>query len=152
MPEKVVEKVEEKVTTPVKAKTSKKKEVKSDTPAPFEKRDDLKKIVLYTIIVNYGQGDNIVRILKNNHNSSAQFVSVGEGTATKQILDILSIEDNRKEIVYSLVREDAIPDIKRELEAYFAASKRNAGIAYTLDLNAVVGVKVYKFLTQTVRG
>ena len=142
---------EEVVEKPVRAKTPRKKEVKSDEPAPFEKRDDLKKILLYMIIVNYGQGDNIVRILKNNH-TSAQFVRVGEGTATKQILDILNIEDNRKEIIYSLVREDYVPDIKRELEAYFAASKRNAGIAYTLDLNAVVGVKVYKFLTQTVRG
>lgn len=149
MAKKVVEEKEIKVEKPV--KTPKKKETKSDTPTPFEKRDDIKKIVLYTIIVNYGQGDNIVRILKNNK-TSAQFVRVGEGTATKQILDILSIEDNRKEIVYSLVREDAVPDIKRELEAYFVASKRNAGIAYTLDLNAIVGVKVYKFLTQTVRG
>ena len=124
---------------------------KNEETGPFEKRKDLKKLVFYTIIVNYGQGDNIIRILKNN-NSSSQYIKVGEGTASKQILDILNIEDNRKEIVYSLVSQEAVYDIKRELEAYFAASKRNKGIAFTLDLSTVVGVKVYKFLTQTVRG
>ena len=142
---------EKKVKKPVKKKPAKVKEPKGESAGPFESRKDLKKLVMYTIIVNYGQGDNIIRILKNNH-SSSQYVKVGEGTATKQVLDILNIEDNRKEIIYSLVREDAVPEIKKELEAYFAINKRNAGIAYTLDLSSVVGVKVYKFLTQTVRG
>lgn len=145
----MAKKIEEEVIK--KSKPVKKKESKMDETGPFEKRPNLKKLVFYTIIVNYGQGDNILRILKNN-NSSSQYIKVGEGTATKQILDILNIEDNRKEIVYSLVSEDAVSDIKRELEAYFAASKRNKGIAFTLDLSTVVGVKVYKFLTQTVRG
>ena len=147
----MAKKVEEKEEVVKKVKPVKKKETKTDETGPFENRPNLKKLVFYTIIVNYGQGDNILRILKNN-NSSSQYIKVGEGTATKQILDILNIEDNRKEIVYSLVSEDAVPDIKRELEAYFAASKRNKGIAFTLDLSTVVGVKVYKFLTQTVRG
>ena len=134
-----------------KSRESKTKEVKAEENERFEKRPDIQKLVLYTIIVNYGQGDNILRILKNNK-SSAQFVRMGEGTASKQVLDILNIEDNRKEIVYSLVSEEAVPDIKRELEAYFAISKRNAGIAYTMPLSTIVGVKIYKFLTQTVRG
>ena len=117
----------------------------------FEDRPDLKKLTFYVIIVNFGQGNNIIRLLKNNH-SSAQFTQSGEGTATKQIRAILSIEENRKEIIYSLVREEYVPEIKRELEAYFAASKKNAGVAFTIDLESIVGVKLYKFLTQTVRG
>lgn len=117
----------------------------------FEERKDLKHLVLYTIIVNHGQGDNIIRILKRNK-SSAQFVLSGEGTASKRVLDILAIEDNRKEIVYSVVAEDAVNDIKTEIEAYFAANKRNRGVAYTISLSTVMGVKIYKFLTQTIRG
>lgn len=127
------------------------KEPKKEEPSAFEDRKDIKKLLLLTVIVNFGQGDNIIRILKNNH-SSAQMVQMGEGTATKQILNILNIEDNRKEVLYSLVREDYISDIKKELEAYFAASKRNKGIAYTIKLDSIVGVKLYKFFTQTVRG
>lgn len=118
---------------------------------PFEQREDLQKLVLYTVIVNYGQEENIVRIFKRNK-SSAQFVLNGEGTAAKDILDILAIDDNRKNIILSVVSKDAVSDIKSEIDAYFVASKRNAGIAYTIDLSSVIGVKIYKFLTQTVRG
>ena len=77
---------------------------------------------------------------------------MGEGTATKQVRSILNIEDNSKEIIYSFLREEFVEDFKNELDAYFASSKRNAGIAFTIDLSTIVGVKLYKFLTQTVRG
>lgn len=129
-------------------KNSKKTEEKKQ---PFEERPDLKKLKFYIIIVNYGQGQNIVKLLKANH-ASAQFVQFGEGTATKQVRNILAIEDNRKEIVYSFIREDLVADFKKDIDAYFAASKRNAGVAFTIELNTIVGVKLYKFLTQTVRG
>lgn len=133
--------------------TSEKKNAKKveEAKQPFEQRQDLKKLVLYMVIVNFGQGSNVVRILKSNH-SSAQFVQYGEGTANKQLRSILDIVDNRKEIVYSLLREDCVSDCKKDIEAYFAASKRNAGVAFTIDLDTIVGVKLYKFLTQTVRG
>lgn len=135
------------------ARISKKKPVKKveEVKEPFENRSDLKKVAFYMIIVNFGQGDNIIRLLKNNH-SSAQFIQMGEGTASKQIRSILAIEENRKEIIYSLIREEYVPEIKRELEAYFAASKKNAGVAFTINLDSIVGVKIYKFLTQTIRG
>ena len=111
----------------------------------------LKKLFLYVVIVNFGHSDAIIKLLKANH-SSAQFIRVGEGTANKQIREILSIDDNRKEIVYSLLREDFVEDFKKEIEAYFAASKKNAGVAFTIDVDSIVGVKLYKFLSQTVRG
>ena len=141
-----------KTSVEVKTKASK-KNVKniSEIRESFEKRDDLKRMVFYVVIVNYGQSGNIIKLLKNNH-SSAQFVQIGEGTATKQVRSILNIEDNTKEIIYSFLREEFVPDFKMELDAYFASSKRNAGIAFTIDLSTIVGVKLYKFLTQTVRG
>ena len=131
---------------------SKKAEKKpEEKKQPFEEREDLKKLKFYIIIVNYGQGQNIVKLLKANH-CSAQFVQYGEGTATKQVRSILSIQDNRKEIIYSFIREDFINEFKKDLDAYFASSKRNAGVGFTIELNTIVGVKLYKFLTQTVRG
>ena len=142
--------VAEKTTSKPAVRASKKKQ-EVETKQNFEDRDDLKNILFYTIIVNYGQGNNIVRILKSNH-CSAVFVKIGEGTATKQIRSILQIEDNRKEIVYSFIREEYIDECKREIEAFFAAAKRNAGVAFTIKLSSIVGVKMYKFLTQTVRG
>ena len=118
---------------------------------PFEQREDIKRLVFYVVIVNYGQGQNIVKLLKANH-SSAQFVQVGEGSAPKKVRNILAITDNRKEIVYSFLREDYVSEFKRDLDAYFASSKRNAGVGFTIQLNAIIGVKLYKFFTQTIRG
>lgn len=139
----------------LKSKTKKKIETNSEKELEkkekFEDREDLKKLLVYMIIVNFGQSDNIIRLLKLNH-SSAQFVKVGEGTATKQVKEILGIEDTRKEIVFSLLREDYVEDFKKELEAYFAINKKNRGVAFTVDLTSMVGVKLYKFFTQTVRG
>ncbi len=139
---------EKKVVNPKKVK---KKESPKIEDSAFENRSDIKKLVLYTIIVPRGQGENIIRLLKANK-SSAQFVQFGEGTASNAIRDILGVEDTKKDIVYSIVREDAVPDIKKELDVYFIASKRNRGIAYTISLTSIVGVKLYKFFTQTVRG
>lgn len=143
-----------KVEKPVKEvapKKAKKKESPKKEDSAFETRSDIKKLVLYTVIVPRGQGENIIRIFKANK-SSAQFVQYGEGTASNAIRDILGSEDTKKDIVYSLIREDVVPDIKKELDVYFIASKRNRGIAYTISLTSIVGVKLYKFFTQTVRG
>ncbi len=139
-----------KIKKPKKVKVKKEKVTEEVRPA-FETRPDIKKLVLYTIIVPRGQGENILKILKS-YKSSAQFIQIGEGTATSVIRDILNIEDTKKDIIYSIVREDTVKDIKQELDVYFIASKRNKGIAYTISLNSIVGVKMYKFLTQTVRG
>ncbi len=141
----------QKVEKAPKAEKPVKKEVVEEERPAFETRDDIRRLVLYTIIVPRGQGDNIIRILKANK-SSAQFLQYGEGTANNAIREILGIEDTKKDIVYSIVREDLVKDIKREIDVYFVASKRNKGIAYTIPLKAIVGVKMYKFLTQTVRG
>lgn len=143
-------KVEKPVKEVAPKKAKKKESPKKEDPA-FETRSDIKKLVLYTVIVPRGQGENIIRIFKANK-SSAQFVQYGEGTASNAIRDILGSEDTKKDIVYSLIREDAVPDIKKELDVYFIASKRNRGIAYTISLTSIVGVKLYKFFTQTVRG
>lgn len=135
----------------VKSRANKKKKEIQAENAPFEKRKDIKKLLWYTVIVSRGQGENIARLLKENK-CSAVYMQIGEGTANSEIRGILGVEDTKKDIIYSLVREDYIQDIKREIDIYFAANKRNRGIAYTIKLNSIVGVKLYKFFTQTVRG
>lgn len=161
----VVEKKEKKVEKPEKVEKPQKEEKKIFKKAPkkkevapaqeehpaFETREDIKKLYLYTIIVPRGQSENIIRLLKPYKNS-AYFIQYGEGTASNAIKEILGSEDTKKDIIFSIVREDMIPDIKKELDIYFVASKRNRGIAYTIQLTSIVGVKLYKFLTQTVRG
>ena len=123
----------------------KKTEIKNE---PFESRNDIKKLSIFITIVPQNLANPIIKIFQSV-GSSAQFVQRGEGTATKQLRDILGIENNGKDIVISIVTKDSIPEAKIELEAFFAASKKNKGIAFTIPMTSVAGVKVYQFLSNT---
>ena len=122
---------------------------KTTKPALVEENPRLKKLALYLAIVDYGQSDHIIRIFQR-YNSSMQFIQNGTGTAVKAVRDILGLEDNRKEVIFAFVTLDKVEEIKNELNAYFFSSKKNRGIAFTVKLNSLIGVKLYHFLTQTV--
>ena len=108
-----------------------------------------KKLLLFVTIVGEGQAPAIIRLFERG-GSSAQFVQRGEGTATKEIYNILGIEETGKDIVFSFLAEDKIPEIKKELSAFFVASKRNRGIGFSLPLSSIIGVRVYQFLANVV--
>lgn len=118
-------------------------------PPKFEKNPNLKKLSMFVTIVPHGHAQNIIHIFER-FEVAAQFVQRGSGTASKDILGILGIEDTGKDIIISLVKEENIPDIKPELEAYFIANKANRGIGMVIPMKSIVGVTVYKFLTNTI--
>ena len=70
---------------------------------------------------------------------------------TREIRNILGIEDNEKDVVISFVRKDKVEELKSLLEVFFISSKRNAGISFSIELDSIIGVKVYQFLADTVR-
>ena len=115
---------------------------------PFEKRKDIQKLSIFVTIVGTGLAETITKLFKN-YGASAQFIQRGEGTATKQIREIFGIEDTSKDIIISIIKQSSIQDIKTELEAFFAANKKNRGIGFSIPMTSVAGVTVYKFLTNT---
>ena len=120
----------------------------SKTEQSFEKTNEIKKLCLYVTIVNKGQA-NAVTSLFQRIGSSLQYVEVGNGTANKNVLDILGIEDNAKEIVFAVIKEELVKDAARELQAFFMANKKNKGIGFKVDLTSMIGVKLYRFLTDS---
>ena len=108
-----------------------------------------KKLLLFITIVGEGQATAIRRLFER-YGCSAQFVERGEGTATKEIYNILGVENIGKDIVFSFISEDKVEDIKKVLEAYFITSKRNRGISFSIRLSSIIGVKVYQFLANTI--
>ncbi len=124
----------------------KKKEVVA--PKPFEERKDIEKLSIFITIVNKGQGEAVLKLFESN-GCAAQVVQRGRGTATKQMYDILGVEDNKKDIVFSVIKQSSIPDAKKDLEAFFAASKRNKGIGFSIPMTSIIGVSVYQFLTDS---
>ena len=108
-----------------------------------------KKLLLFITIVSSGHGSQIIRLFEKL-GISAQFVQSGEGTATKEINNLLGIEDVDKDIVFSFVSEDKIPSVRQDLSSYFSLNKRNRGIGMAIPLTSVIGVRVYQFLADLV--
>jgi len=113
-----------------------------------KKAIDTKKLLLFITIVNRGQGNFVLKLFESE-GANAQFVQYGEGTAQKEIRDILGIEDNSKEVIISLISEDKIESAKKELEAFFKVRKRNRGIGFSIPMTSLIGMKLYQFLVDT---
>jgi len=113
-----------------------------------KKAIDTKKLLLFITIVNRGQGNFVLKLFESE-GANAQFVQYGEGTAQKEIRDILGIEDNSKEVIISIISEDKIESAKKELEAFFKIRKRNRGIGFSIPMTSLIGMKLYQFLVDT---
>ena len=127
----------------------KKKEPKK-TNKQVAKENETKKLSVFITIVNQGQGSYVTKIFEQE-GSNAQFVQIGEGTAQKEIRDILGIEDNSKEIIFSLIPNNKIESAKKELEAFFKINKRNRGVGFSIPMTSLIGMKVYQFLADSNR-
>ncbi len=128
----------------------KKKKQEVETKNEFQlDESNIKKISMFITIVNRGQGNYVLKIFEQE-GANAQFVQLGEGTAQKEVRDILGIEDNGKEIIISLIPNERIEDAKNELEAFFKVNKRNRGIGFSIPMTSLIGMKVYQFLTDKI--
>lgn len=125
----------------------KKKEMRRLASLP-ENDGEIKKLSLFVTIVSRGQADPVVRLFETL-GVSAQFIENGEGTAQREIRNILGIEDDRKSIVFSFIKRDAIPEATKELEAFFRSSPKNKGIGYSIPINSLIGMQLYRFLADT---
>lgn len=126
-------------------KKTKKSPAKVDTS--YENNNDIKKLKVYVVIVNHGTGKAIVSLLQRS-GSPAQYVTMGNGTATKNVRDILGIEDTGKDVVFALLKEELIPDLKNEVEAFFQSNKRNRGIGFSINMTGIIGVRFYRFIAD----
>jgi len=121
---------------------------KALNPNAFENKNDLVKLYVYTVIVDLSVGRNVEKLMQNL-GSSIQFTNIGRGTASKEILNILGVPDDTKAVVHALVNEDRLEDIQRELTIFFTANKKNRGIGFAIPFSSIEGVRIYKYLTQT---
>lgn len=82
-----------------------------------------------------------------NFEINMQTVIFGKGTAPSNV-EYLSMGENGKAIIISVVKEDKIKDILNGLEDKFAKIKNGKGIAYTIPIASTIGVLIYQFLSN----
>ena len=79
---------------------------------------------------------------------NVQLALAGEGTASTDMLQLLGLAETEKSVILSIVREDRASDALNLLGEKFKTVRGGKGIAYTIPLKSVVGVAIYRFLTN----
>ncbi|MBR5266832.1 MAG: P-II family nitrogen regulator [Lachnospiraceae bacterium] len=77
------------------------------------------------------------------------FLSLGYGTVSNEILDYLGLESNQKAVAFSIVEEKSWRNIKRQLEKKLKIDAPGGGIAFTVPLSSIGGMKQLQFLLET---
>jgi len=61
---------------------------------------------------------------------------------------MLGLEDSDKSVIFSVIREDKAEEALHAIEDKFNTLKRGKGIAFTIPMSSVIGVAMYRFLSN----
>ena len=78
---------------------------------------------------------------------NCQIVTGGKGTATSDMVDLLGLNP-QKAVIVSVIREDMTDQIMKVLEEKFRTIRNGKGIAFAVPLSSVIGVNMYRFLSN----
>ena len=122
-------------------KTTKKVRRKKSTTSDF------KKLKLLITVVNRKKAEFFMDFLQG-FEVNAQMTMLAQGTARSDTLYMLGLEDADRSVIFSLIREDRAEEILHGLEHKFATVRGGKGIACTVPLSSVIGVAIYRFLSN----
>lgn len=106
----------------------------------------IKKLKLLFTVVDRNKGEFYLDVL-SQYEVNFQTVISGTGTANSEILDMLGLNNN-KAVVVSVIREDMTDTIMKMLDEKFRTIRNGKGIAFAVPLSSVIGVNIYRFLSN----
>ena len=108
---------------------------------------DFKKLKLLITVVNRSKTEFYVDFL-SGFEINFQTCVLGQGTAHSETLHLLGLEDSDKSVIFSVAREDKAAEVMQGLEKKFETVRNGKGIAFTIPLTSVIGVAIYRFLSN----
>lgn len=106
------------------------------------------KLSLLFTVVNRSKSDYFVDYVAE-YECNASFVLYGSGTEKHEIPSKLGISYNtEKAIIISVIRQDREKDVLSGLDDKFRSVRGGKGIAFTTPMTSVIGVSIYKFLSN----
>ena len=108
---------------------------------------DFKKLKLLITVVNRKKAEFFMDFLQG-FEVNAQMTMLAQGTARSDTLHVLGLEDADRSVIFSLIREDRAEEILRGLDDKFSTVRGGKGIACTVPLSSVIGVAIYRFLSN----
>ena len=109
--------------------------------------DGFKKLKLLVTVVNRSKTEFFMDFL-TAYEVNFQTAVLGQGTARSETLYMLGLEDSDKGVIFSVLREDKAEEAMQGLEDKFHTLKNGKGIAFTIPMSSVIGVAIYRFLSN----
>lgn len=106
----------------------------------------IKKLKLLFTVVGRPKGEFYLDVL-SQFEINCQMVVGGKGTAHSELVDLLGLNIH-KAVILSVVREDMVDPVMKCLEEKFETIKNGKGIAFAVPLSSVIGVNMYRFLSN----
>lgn len=105
------------------------------------------KLYLMVTIVDRKIGKKYRELYVENE-QHVMFSSLGQGTASSEVLDYLGLEGAEKVVLFSVHEEEEWVFIKKQLQQKLKIDAPGGGIAFTIPLSSIGGKKVLQFLLE----
>ena len=109
--------------------------------------ENFKKLKLLVTVVNRNKTEFFMDFL-TAYEVNFQTSVLAQGTAKSETLYMLGLEDSDKSVIFSVIREDRATEALHGLEDKFKTIKNGKGIAFTIPMSSVIGVAIYRFLSN----
>ena len=106
----------------------------------------LKKLKLLFTVVDRQKGEFYLDVI-SQFDVNCQLAMGGLGTATSEVVELLGLEPH-KAVILSVVREDMVDAVMNTLEDKFATIRNGKGVSFAVPLSSVIGVNLYRFLSD----
>ena len=93
-------------------------------------------IKILLTIVTHGLLDDVLRVLQH-HELEAQFATLGHGTASSEIRDLLGIGTTEKDVVFTLAPQQKLRRVLTDLSSHLHLAKAGHGIAFAVELDSI---------------
>ena len=108
---------------------------------------DVKKLKILVTVVDRSKSLFYMDLLEQFEvNMQVRFL--GKGTANSEMLSLLGLAETEKVVILSIIKEEREKEILETLSEKFEKVKNGKGIAYTISMKSVIGVSIYKFLSN----
>lgn len=106
----------------------------------------IKKLKLLFTVVDRPKGEFYLDVI-SQFDVNCQLAMGGLGTATSELVELLGLEPH-KAVILSVVREDKVDEILNTLEDKFETIRNGKGVSFAVPLSSVIGVNLYRFLSD----
>ena len=106
----------------------------------------IKKLKLLFTVVDRQKGEFYADVI-SQFDVNFQMILSGRGTATSELIELLDLNPH-KAVILSVLREDKVEGVLNALEDRFKTVRNGAGIAFAVPFSSVIGVNLYRFLSD----